>query len=180
MLPALSGLVDKSIVTAADGADGPGPRYRMLETVRAYALDRPAEAGEEAAVPDAFTAHYLNLAETADPMLRAAGQGPWLRELTSEQDNLHAALRWTTAGRDADAALRFVRALGWYWMLRGQHRRVPRETGQLVGQAAPGRGAGRLGPAPVDADRQRSEHDEDAERPEQGPNGRGRHRAAGE
>ena len=64
--------------------------------------------------------HYLNLAETADPQLRTAGQRRWLRELTAEQDNLHAALRWAIARRDTDTALRFVRALGWYWMVRGQ------------------------------------------------------------
>jgi DNA-binding SARP family transcriptional activator len=59
------------------------------------------------------------LAET-DPELRTARQRRWLRELIAEQDNLHAALHWAIAARDADTALRFVRALGWYWMLRGQ------------------------------------------------------------
>jgi hypothetical protein len=92
----------------------------MLETVRAYGLERLTAAGEEAAVRDALAAYYLDLAETADPGLRTAGQGRWLRELTVEQDNLHAALRWTIARQQADTALRFVRALGWYWMLRGQ------------------------------------------------------------
>jgi predicted ATPase/DNA-binding SARP family transcriptional activator len=146
VLPALSGLVDKSILGTVEGTDGLGPRYRMLETVRAYGLDRLAEAGEEATVRDAFTAYYLDMAETADSRLRAAGQGRWLRELTSEQDNLHAALRWTTARQDADAALRFVRALGWYWMLRGQPgepealaREVlalePRERSARIGEA---------------------------------------------
>jgi predicted ATPase/DNA-binding SARP family transcriptional activator len=120
VLPALSGLVDKSLVTAGESLDLPGPRYRMLETVRAYGLERLAEAGEQDRVRGALSAYYLNLAETADPQLRAAGQRRWLRELTAEQDNLHAALRWTIASRDADTALRFVRALGWYWMLRGQ------------------------------------------------------------
>ncbi len=123
LLPALSGLVDKSIVAAVENPadpDGSGPRYRMLETVRAYGLERLAEAGEESTVRAAFAAYYLNLAEVADPLLRRAGQGRWLRELTAEQDNLHAALRWTIACRDGDASLRFVRALGWYWMLRGQ------------------------------------------------------------
>jgi predicted ATPase/DNA-binding SARP family transcriptional activator len=113
VLPALSGLVDKSIIAA-------GPRYRMLETVRAYGLERLAEAGEHDRVRDAFAAHYLDLAETTDPRLRAAGQGYWLGELAAEQDNLHAALRWAITRRDAEVALRFVRALGWYWVLRGQ------------------------------------------------------------
>jgi predicted ATPase/DNA-binding SARP family transcriptional activator len=127
VLSALSGLVDKSIVAVSQspdgglaGVSGPGPRYRMLETVRAYGLERLEEAGERDRIRDAFAARYLDLAETADPRLRAAGQGRWLRELAAEQDNLHAALRWAITRRDADTALRFVRALGWYWVLRGQ------------------------------------------------------------
>src|SRR5262249_29184668 len=94
VLPALSGPVDKSILGMAEGQDGPSPRYGMLETVRAYGLERLADASEDAVVRDAFAAYYLDLAETADPGLRAAGQRRWLRELTAEQDNLHAALRW--------------------------------------------------------------------------------------
>jgi predicted ATPase len=46
---------------------GSGTRYRMLETVRAYGLERLAEAGEEAAMRAAFAAYHLNLAEVADP-----------------------------------------------------------------------------------------------------------------
>jgi predicted ATPase len=146
VLPALSGLVDKSLVTAGESPDLPGPRYRMLETVRAYGLERLAEAGEQDRVRGAFAARYLNLAETADPQLRAAGQRRWLRELTAEQDNLHMALRWAIAAHDADTALRFVRALGWYWLLRGQPgepealaRQVlklqPRERSALMAEA---------------------------------------------
>ena len=120
VLPALSGLVDKSIVAPGQGSDGLSTRYRMLETVRAYCLDRLTEAGEQDRVREAFAAHYLDLAETTDPRLRAAGQGRWLRELATEQDNLYAALRWAITRRDAEVALRFVRALGWYWVLRGQ------------------------------------------------------------
>jgi predicted ATPase/DNA-binding SARP family transcriptional activator len=126
VLPALSGLVDQSIVTVSqtpDGGDGDlvaSPRYRMLETVRAYGLERLTEAGEQDQIRDAFAARYLDLAETADPQLRAADQGRWLRELAAEQDSLHAALRLAITRRDADTALRFVRALGWYWQLRAQ------------------------------------------------------------
>jgi predicted ATPase len=121
VLPALSGLVDKSIIAAGQATDGaPTPRYRMLETVRAYGLERLAEAGEQDRVRDTFAAHYLDLAETTDPRLRGPGQSGWLRELAAEQDNLYAALRWAIARRDAELALRFVRALGWYWVLRGQ------------------------------------------------------------
>jgi predicted ATPase/DNA-binding SARP family transcriptional activator len=142
VLPALSGLVDKSIVAA----DPEGPRYRMLETVRAYGLDRLAEAAEEAQIRDAFAACYLNLAEAADSQLRSAAQARWLRELAAEQDNMHAALRWTTARQDGDAALRFIRSLAWYWQMRGEQgepetlaRQVldlrPRERSQKMAEA---------------------------------------------
>jgi predicted ATPase/DNA-binding SARP family transcriptional activator len=121
VLPALSGLVDKSIITLGQGTDGASsPRYRLLETVRAYGLERLAEAGEQDRVRDAFAAQYLDLAEATDPLLRGSGQGRWLRELAAEQDNLHAALRWAITRRDAETSLRFVRALGYYWTLRGQ------------------------------------------------------------
>ena len=119
VLPALSGLVDKSIISAESLA-GDGTRYRMLETVRAYGLERLAEAGEADQVRDAFAACYLGLAETADPLLRGGTQARWLHELMTEQDNLHAALRWTIARGDADTALRLVLALSWYWQVRGQ------------------------------------------------------------
>ena len=92
----------------AEASDDAAPRYRMLETVRAYALERLAEAGEEAALRDALAGYFCELAETADPLLRTADQMRWFRLLLAEQDNLHAALRWAIARRDAGtgAALR--------------------------------------------------------------------------
>jgi len=120
VLPALSGLVSKSILHTADGPGGAGPRYLMLETVRAYGLERLAEAGEEATVRDAFAGYYLDFAETADPMLRTAAQVRWFRELMAEHDNINAALRWAVSRGDARTALRFVRALGHYWSQRGR------------------------------------------------------------
>lgn len=91
----------------------------MLETVRAYGLERLAEAGEEAAVRDAAARYYLAYAESADPQLRTSTQARWFRALTAEQDNLNAAVRWSVARGDAGLALRFVRSLGYYWVQRG-------------------------------------------------------------
>jgi predicted ATPase/DNA-binding winged helix-turn-helix (wHTH) protein len=119
VLVTLSGVVDKSIGIAADGGPG-GTRYVMLETVRAYCLERLVAAGETRRYRDAFSACYLTLAERADPELRGRDQVRWMRRLLAEQDNISAALRWAISQRDADTAYRLVRALGWYWMLRGQ------------------------------------------------------------
>ncbi len=119
VLTALSGLVGKSILTMAEASDGGAPRYRMLETVRAYALERLTEAGEEAAIRDAFARYLCELAETADPLLRTGEQMRWFHLLFAEQDNMHTALRWAIARGDAGTALRFVRALGYYWAQLG-------------------------------------------------------------
>jgi predicted ATPase/DNA-binding SARP family transcriptional activator len=121
VLPALGGLVGKSILTAAAGPDDGEPRYRMLETVRAYCLERLAAAGDEdAATRDAAARYHLDLAEAADPLLRTSTQARWFRVLAAEQDNVNASIRWAVARGDAVRALRFVRALGYYWIQRGR------------------------------------------------------------
>jgi predicted ATPase/DNA-binding SARP family transcriptional activator len=119
VLTALAGLVAKSILTRAD-EDADEPRYRMLETVRAYGLERLAEAGEDTAVRDAVARYYLDLVETADPLLRTAEQSRWFRVLTAEQDNVNASVRWSVARGDVASALRFVRSLGYYGVQVGQ------------------------------------------------------------
>jgi predicted ATPase/DNA-binding winged helix-turn-helix (wHTH) protein len=120
VLPTLAELVAKSILTRVD-AEGEGePRYRMLDTVRAYARERLAEAGEEESARDAAARYYLDFAEEADPQLRAKEQGRWFRALSDEQDNVNAAIRWSVARGDVAAGLRFMRSLGYYWVQCGR------------------------------------------------------------
>ena len=106
VLPALSGLVAKSILSAADGAGERGPRYRMLETVRAYGLERLAEAGEETAVRDAMAAYYLDFAETADPLLRTGAAADLVprADRGAGQHQRRAAVGDRAAGRGHRAA----------------------------------------------------------------------------
>jgi len=119
VLPTLAGLVGKSILArSGTGADGEA-RYRMLDTVRAYGLQRLAEAGEETEIRDAAARYYLDLVEAADPLLRTSTQARWFRVLNAEQDNINAAIRWVSFRGDAGSALRFVRSLGYYWAQRG-------------------------------------------------------------
>ncbi|TDU77009.1 putative ATPase [Streptomyces sp. KS 21] len=114
VLDLMTSLTEKSLlVTAGDG------RYRMLQTIRAYGLERLAEAGEQEPVRRAQTAYFTGLARTADPHLRRADQLEWLARLAVEHDNLKAALRGTIAAGDARAAVGLVSAAGWYWWLSG-------------------------------------------------------------
>ncbi|TMR92323.1 BTAD domain-containing putative transcriptional regulator [Nonomuraea basaltis] len=114
----LARLVDRSLVVMADGPDG--PRYRLLESVRDYCLDRLREAGESDEIHHRHLRHYTGLAERAAPHLHGPDQRPWLERLDREWANLRAALDTTVRLADADAAARLVNALGWYWLLRGR------------------------------------------------------------
>ncbi len=114
-LDTLTALIDKSLIVATD--DG---RYQMLETIRAYGMERLAEAGEEDHYRRAHAEYFLALAREAEPNLRGRDQVTWLRRLTADHDNLHAALRWAVVTGDTALAVRLGSALGWYWWLRGQ------------------------------------------------------------
>jgi predicted ATPase/DNA-binding SARP family transcriptional activator len=111
----LGALVDKSLLVLA------GDRYRMLETIREYGLERLAEAGETERLRVAHARYLLALAGAAEPELRRAGQLTWLHRLSTEHDNLHAALRAAIDAADARTATALTARLGWYWWLRG-HR----------------------------------------------------------
>ncbi|GIH99603.1 SARP family transcriptional regulator [Planobispora takensis] len=115
----LARLVDKSLLAVVD--HDTAARYRMLETIRAYAAERLAESGERDRVRLAHAEFFTGLAEAADPGLRDHRQPVRIAEMSREHDNLSAALRRTTEAGRLDLALRLVGALGWYWWLRG-HR----------------------------------------------------------
>ncbi|MEU7776169.1 BTAD domain-containing putative transcriptional regulator [Micromonospora taraxaci] len=107
-LDTLARLVDRSLVVLDDS--GTGPRYRLLESVAAFCLDRLTDADE---VRARHAAYYTELAERADPELRGAAQQRWLALLDAETANLRSALVH-------GGGLRLAVALSWYWHLRGR------------------------------------------------------------
>jgi predicted ATPase/DNA-binding SARP family transcriptional activator len=111
----LGALVDKSLLVLSGG------RYRMLETIREYGLERLAAAGERERMRRSLADYLLDLAGAAEPELRREDQLAWLKRLTDEHDNMHAAVRSAVEAGDADTAVRLTARLGWYWWLRG-HR----------------------------------------------------------
>ena len=116
-------LVDESLLRQEERPAGAEAlRFQMLETVREYAAERLEQSGEGPAVRRAHAAHYLALAEQAEPELRGPQQDAWLLRLGAEDENLRAALRAALAEKDATTALRLGGALWWYWYLRGLQR----------------------------------------------------------
>ena len=114
----LAALADKSLLQQVPGLE---PRYRMLETLREFGIERLAATGDVAAVKRAHARHFLAVAEAADPHLRRPEQVEWLARLTADRDNLLAALRFSVDTGDADTAVRLGAALAWYWTIRSEH-----------------------------------------------------------
>ncbi|WP_329120884.1 AfsR/SARP family transcriptional regulator [Streptomyces sp. NBC_01353] len=126
VLDLLARLVDRSLVVVVDGKDG--PRYRLLESVAAYCLERMADAGETEDVRGRHLTYYTSLAEAAEPELRGYAQREWMTRLDAESPNLRAALDRAVQRGDAEHALRLVDALAWYWVLRGRLGEAVRST----------------------------------------------------
>jgi predicted ATPase/DNA-binding CsgD family transcriptional regulator len=111
-------LVDKSLVQP-EADCGDQPRFRLLETIREFGLDRLAAGGEESTIRDAHAHAFLTLAETAHPHLRGPKQAAWFTELEAEHPNLRAALDWFQECGDLLSALRLANALARFWEARG-------------------------------------------------------------
>ncbi|RZQ61657.1 BTAD domain-containing putative transcriptional regulator [Amycolatopsis suaedae] len=127
----LGSLVEKSIVDSYVGAGGE-PRYRMLETIRAYAAEHLAESGEHDVVLERATAWLLDRVEPLEPMLRDRRQLAAIPVYDAEYENLLAAARWAIDTGRAVPARRLVDALLWFWMLRGHDTTSASITGRIL------------------------------------------------
>ena len=121
--PDLESLVEKSLLrldtSAAPDPDTAEPRARMLELVRAYALEQLAASDEWEALRTRHLRWAVALAEAAEPHLTGPQQDQWLARLDRERENLRAATRWATESGDTEATLRLGAALLRFWRARG-------------------------------------------------------------
>ena len=120
ILDVLSGLVDKSLVVT-ESPEERSVRYRMLEPVRQYAVEKLEESGKPEELRRLHAEYFLALAEEAHPELRGPQQKTWLERLEAEHDNLRAALSWALEQGEVDLALRLGGDLWWFWMMRGHY-----------------------------------------------------------
>ncbi|KAB2349033.1 helix-turn-helix transcriptional regulator [Actinomadura rudentiformis] len=129
-LRALRGLVDKSLVVA-DTA-GPVARYRMLGVVRAFALARLRDAGEEDAVRARHLKAQLALVEEARPLLET-DRDAWRARIGEDYANLRSALGWGLRRADPGPARCLAAELAWLWHLesrRAEGLRLLREAAE--------------------------------------------------
>jgi tetratricopeptide (TPR) repeat protein len=118
VLGLLGSLVMQSLVLAEPDKQGDGIRYRMLEPVRQYALQKLGQREKEA--KRRHVAYFLALAEEAEPRIKGREQIEWLDRLEAEHDNLRAAIVGSLEATDPQTVARFGWALRMYWLMRAR------------------------------------------------------------
>lgn len=112
VLDLLGSLVDKSLVQTEEREGA--TRYRLLETVRQYALEKLMDAGEAEELRGRHLELFLALAEEAAPHLAGADQAQWFAVLNREHDNIRSALDHARG----EKRLRLCGAMYWFWHVR--------------------------------------------------------------
>ena len=121
VLDQLVELVDQSLVQRdAPDASGAGVRFRLLETIRAFALDRLRDSGREQEMRRRHAVAYLAVAEEAARYLPGPDQPRWLDRITVDYPNLRAALRWSIDAGEVELAQRFIAGLWRFWQQDGR------------------------------------------------------------
>ncbi|MEA2574856.1 MAG: hypothetical protein QOH93_2154 [Chloroflexia bacterium] len=118
VLDGLESLVDKSLLRQEEQENGE-PRFRMLETIREYALERLQESGEAQEIAREHASIYVALAEESEPQLHQSEQLECFKRLETEHDNLRAALSWSLKNQKVETALRLATSLWHFWWVRG-------------------------------------------------------------
>jgi predicted ATPase len=116
-LEGLATLADQGLLEWVDGA-ADSPRFRMLQPVREYGLERLVESGEAEEVRRRHAQHYLTLAEAMEPQLVGPEQTRAARCLELEIENLRGALRSLLEFEPAEAA-RLATMLDRFWTRHG-------------------------------------------------------------
>lgn len=116
----LNRLKEKSLVQQLETTED-GPMFVMLETLREYALEYLAEAGETDALRNRHLDYYRELVERAEPNLTGIDQMLWFRRLEAEWFNIQSALEWALKQDAVEQAGSMVAILWRYW---GAHSRL--------------------------------------------------------
>ncbi|MGB9225132.1 MAG: NB-ARC domain-containing protein, partial [Mycobacterium sp.] len=119
VLDQLTLLVDKSLVVADDSRGR--TRYRLLETVRQYALEKLGESGEADAVRSRHRDHYTAIAAVLDAPA-GSDYEQHLEQANTEIDNLRAAFGWSRENSGIEQALTLASSLQPLWLARGRIR----------------------------------------------------------
>jgi predicted ATPase/class 3 adenylate cyclase len=129
-LDAIASLVDKSLIRQ-EAEPGGEPRFRMLSTIREYAMERLGERGEAEELRERHAAWVVALAEESAPRVFGEEQRVVLDRYEMEHDNIRAALAWAADAGHSETALRVLASSWRFWQMRGFLAEA-RETAERV------------------------------------------------
>jgi predicted ATPase len=120
-LEAISTLVGQSVVTVQPLEDST-PFYRMLDTIREFALERLETSGEAAETHRRHAEFFSALATRGEPMLLGTSQQrSWRTQLEHAQENVRLALAWSVSAEgELAVGVALAGALGWFWLMSGR------------------------------------------------------------
>ncbi len=117
----IQSLLDKSLLAQREDHEGQS-RFRMLETVREYALERLNLRGEAEQFQRQHAEYFVLLAEQIEPQIFGGKeQLVWLNRLEADHDNLRAALEWSFSGSSRELGQRLVAALTFFYFRNDHH-----------------------------------------------------------
>ena len=128
-LDTLQALVDRSLLRLD------GDRYRMLQTLREYALEKLVESGEDSAMRARHAEHMLAVAQSANLYQESEGEQRY-GLIGSERDNIRGTLRWAVNGGDTELGLELAIALELFWLACSVEEGRSWLEALLFGQAA--------------------------------------------
>lgn len=117
VLDLLSELVDRSLLQVEETQ--PAARYRLLETIRQYAMQKLADSEESHDVRSSHLDYFLAFVEETQAGLEGPDMLAALETIDVEHDNIRAAMDWAAHTKSADKVLRFARPLFSFWFVRG-------------------------------------------------------------
>ncbi len=120
LIDTLESLVDQALLMRAEDELENQSRFRMLLSIRDFALEQLQQTGDDVAVRTRHAAWFLQLAETLEPNLMGPGQQSAVARLARVAPNMRQALDFLISRSDQERALRLVTALSRYWLIRGQ------------------------------------------------------------
>jgi predicted ATPase len=110
----IASLADKSLIVADTG--GNQERYRLLESTRAYALEKLAETEGLEPVAGQHAEYFLKFAQTAETNFGTMPLSNWLAQLEPEMENIRATLEWALArGQNVALGAAIASALEMLW-----------------------------------------------------------------
>jgi predicted ATPase len=133
ILDGVTSLLNNSLLRQEEMSNGE-PRFSMMETIRAYAVERLNESGESDALHAGHARYFGNIIlNEAGPQLYSANAPHWLSWLEREHDNIRATLRWSQSNPTMlEFAAGLVMSLIWFWYRRGYFNEGRMWSGQLL------------------------------------------------